>query len=111
MSNVNDVRLIGNVGHDINVNMSQNGGKAGVFSIAVNDYYTDAKGETVNRTNWFRCCVYGKVLEAVENSVRQGDKVLIIGELRAREYVNKEGVKVQQVEITCSHVYILVKKS
>lgn len=107
MSTVNEVRLIGNVGHDIEVNVSEKGGKAGVFSIAVNDYFTDSKGESITRVNWFRACVYGKVLEAVEPKINKGVRVMILGELKTREYTNREGQKVQLTEVVCSQLYVL----
>lgn len=111
MSNVNQVQLIGNVGNSIESRTLESGVKIGSFSIAVNDNFTDKQGQPQSRTNWFRVMLYGKVLEAVENQVKKGSRVMVIGELRQREYLDKEQRKVSTIEVTASVIYVFESRN
>lgn len=111
MSNVNSVQLIGNVGNSIEVKTLESGARIGNFSIAVNDNFTDAKGQPQSRVNWFRVMLYGKVLDAVENQVKKGCRTIVFGELRQREYLDKDQKKVSTVEVTASTIYVFDSKN
>jgi single-strand DNA-binding protein len=111
MSNVNEVRLIGNVGNAIEVKTLESGSRIGNFSLAVTNNFSTAKGEPQSETYWFRVVLYGKVLEAVESMVKKGSRVMVIGELRQREYLNKDQIKVSTVEVSASIVYTFESKN
>lgn len=110
MSNSNQVQLIGNAGGKPEIRTFETGSRIGTFSIAVNDYFTDSKGQPQQRTNWFRVVLYGKILDAVENSFDKGSRIMVIGELRSREYLNSQQQKIQTVEVSCSTLHVFMKK-
>lgn len=111
MSNVNQVQVIGNAGNAIEIKTLESGSRIGNFSIAVTNNFQTAKGEPQSETYWFRVVLYGKVLDAVEHMVKKGSRVMVIGELRQREYLNSEQRKVSTVEISASIVYTFELKS
>lgn len=106
MSNSNDVRLIGNAGGSLEIRTLDSGVKVGGFSIAVNNNFTDSKGQPVSNVNWFRVVLYGKVLEALEGKIEKGKRLSLVGELRQREYLNQSQQKISVVEIVASVIYV-----
>jgi single-stranded DNA-binding protein len=55
--------------------------------------------------------LYGKILDAVENSFDKGSRIMVIGELRQREYLNSQQQKVQTVEVSCSTLHVFAGKA
>lgn len=111
MSNVNQVQLIGNVGGSIEIKTLDSGSRIGNFSLAVTNNFTTSQGQPQSETYWFRVMLYGKVLEAVETMISKGSRVMVIGELRQREYLNKDQIKVSTVEVSASIVYKFESKN
>ncbi len=95
---MNTVKLIGNVGNEVNVLSFDNGKKAS-FSLATNETYTNKKNEEVKNTTWHNVVAWGKIAEVCEGLVSKGKLVSIEGKLNYRNYVNKENITVYVTEI------------
>lgn len=95
---MNTVKLIGNVGNEVNVLTFDNGKKAS-FSLATNETYTNKKNEEVKNTTWHNVVAWGKVAEVCADLVSKGKLVSIEGKLNYRNYVNKENRTVYVTEI------------
>lgn len=95
---MNSVKLIGNVGNEVNVLTFDNGKKAS-FSLATNETYTNKKNEEVKNTTWHNVVAWGKVAEVCADLVSKGKLVSIEGKLNYRNYVNKENKTVYVTEI------------
>jgi single-strand DNA-binding protein len=95
---MNTVKLIGNVGSEVNVLTFDNGKKVS-FSLATNETYTDKKNEEVKNTTWHNIVAWGKVAEVCADLVSKGKFVSIEGKLNYRNYVNKENKTVYVTEI------------
>ncbi|CAH0996160.1 Single-stranded DNA-binding protein [Emticicia aquatica] len=95
---MNSVKLIGNVGSEVNVLSFENGKKAS-FSLATNETYTNKKNEEVKNTTWHNVVAWGKVAEICADLVSKGKLVTIEGKLNYRNYVNKESKIVYVTEI------------
>jgi len=66
------------------------------FSVAVDYGFGENKG-----TNWLRCSLFGKRAEGqLPKYLVKGTQVAISGELRIREYDDKEGNKRTSVEVS-----------
>ena len=50
-------------------------------------------------TNWFRCNLWGKQAERIEQYMTKGKQVYISGELTLRPYTTKDGVEKMSVDI------------
>jgi single-strand DNA-binding protein len=68
---MNTVKLIGNVGNEVNVLTFENGKKAS-FSLATNETYTNKKNEEVKNTTWHNVVAWGKVAEVCADLVSKG---------------------------------------
>lgn len=100
---MNSVKLIGNVGSEVNVFNFDNGKKAS-FSLATNESYTNKQNEEVKNTTWHNIVAWGKVAEVCNDLVSKGKLVSIEGKLNYRNYVNKENKTVYVTEIVAYKV-------
>lgn len=112
MSNLkNKVQLMGFVGKDPEVKTVSTGNKMARFSMATNDYYTNAKGEKIEETYWHNIVVWGKQAEFVEKNVYKGTELAIEGKLVSRSYENKEGNKVYVTEVSANEIVLMSRKT
>jgi single-strand DNA-binding protein len=69
-------------------------------------------GEWVDgETNWYRVIKFGKGAEAIANTVKKGDEVIVIGTLKMNTYTDKNGVEKTQMEITVSELGVVPKSA
>lgn len=67
-------------------------------------------GEWVDgETNWYRVVKFGASAEAIAQTVRKGDEVIVIGTLKLNNYTDKNGVEKSQMEITASEIGVVPK--
>lgn len=105
---MNTVKLIGNVGNEVNVLDFENGKKAS-FSLATTESYTNKNNEEVKTTAWHNVVAWGKVAEVCANLVSKGKLVSVEGKLNYRNYVNKENKTVYVTEIVAFKVSETIK--
>jgi single-strand DNA-binding protein len=106
---MNTVKLIGNVGSEVNVLSFENGKKAS-FSLATTESYTNKNNEEVKNTAWHNVVAWGKIAEICQDLVSKGKLVSIEGKLNYRNYVNKEEKTVYVTEIIAYKVAEVEKK-
>ena len=87
----NSVRLIGNLGREVELNEIANGSKVARFTLATNDYFKNNKGEVVKETQWHSIVAWGKTAELMAKLLKKGSKVVLQGKLIHRTYEDKEG--------------------
>jgi single-strand DNA-binding protein len=98
MPYINNVEIAGNLGKDANSSTTKSGKQVIRFSIASNKRWTDKAGKEHETTDWFRVAASGS-LTKFANSLKQGDPVLVKGELRTGKYTDDNGVTRETVEI------------
>ena len=77
--------VVGNVGKDAEMRYTQSGQAVASFSVATNRQYTQANGEAVKETVWFRVSAWGKQAEVCNQYVKKGMMVLVEGRLNAEK--------------------------
>ena len=95
---MNKVILMGRLTRDPEVRYSQGENATAVarYSIAVNRRFKRA-GEP--DADFFNCVAFGRQAEFVERYLRQGTKIVVCGRLQTGSYTNRDGVKVNTVDI------------
>ena len=85
---VNKVILVGNVGRDPEIRLSQYGQKIVNLSLATSESWKDkATGERQDRTEWHRVVVFNPNLaDVVEKYVKKGSKLYLEGQLQSRKW-------------------------
>jgi single-strand DNA-binding protein len=85
----------GNVGSDSVLRSTQGGDQVLAFNLAVKQGYGQNE-----RTNWYRCNVWGKRGASIQQYLLKGVKAFVTGELTIGEYDGKPqyDVRVNEVE-------------
>lgn len=96
---VNKVILVGTCGQDPEVRYLPNGNAVTNLSLATSEQWTDKQtGQKVEKTEWHRVSMFGKVAEIAGEYLRKGSQVYIEGKLQTREW-EKDGIKRYITEI------------
>lgn len=106
MSIRNKVTLIGRTGKEVEIVNFENG-KLAKVSLATSDYFTNAKGEKVEETQWHNLVAYGRTADIMEKYVEKGDEIAVTGKLTYRNYEDKEGMKRYFTEIRMDELMLL----
>lgn len=76
------------------------------FSVANNVGYSDNQ-----KTNWFRCAVWGNKLDGLKNALLKGKLVFVTGELTLNEYSKNDGTKGFSADVKVNNVDFIGSKS
>jgi single-strand DNA-binding protein len=106
----NKVLLIGNLGANPDVRITDTGRKWAQFNIATSEVYRNAKGEKVRETQWHRVVAWGKVAEIAERYLDKGKEIAIEGRLVTRSYLDKDGSKKYITEVLVNELLMLGAK-
>ncbi len=107
---LNKIMLIGNLGKDPELQVTNDGTPVTKFSLAVSRKYKAQTGETKEETEWFNIVAWRSLAELTERYLHKGSKVYIEGRLTQRKYTDKEGVQRTAVEVIVSDVQFLDSK-
>lgn len=107
---VNKVILVGNVGKDPVVRYFDRGVAKATFPLATSEQYTNQQGETITSTEWHNIVLWRALAEVAEKSVKKGSQVYVVGKIKTRSYVDKEGNNKYITEILADAFLILDKK-
>jgi len=92
---INKVLLLGNLGSDPEIRVSQEGSKMATFSIATNETWKDKNtNEQQKRTEWHRIVIFSPGLaEIAEKYLKKGSLIYVEGQLRNRKYTDQSGME------------------
>jgi single-strand DNA-binding protein len=93
MQNLNNsVRLIGNLGKDVEVKNFESGTKKATINLATTEKYTNAEGEAIESTQWHKVIAWGKIAEHMATALKRGSRVSVEGEIQYKKYTDTQGV-------------------
>tara|TARA_X000000950_G_scaffold197760_1_gene238217 strand:- start:299 stop:757 length:459 start_codon:yes stop_codon:yes gene_type:complete len=98
---VNKVILVGRLGSDPEIRVSQDGNKIARFSVATSESWNDKNtNEKKEKTEWHRIVVFSKGLaQVIENYVKKGSQVYLEGQLRTNKYTDQAGIEKFSTEV------------
>lgn len=106
---INTVTVSGNLTREPELRNLPNGGQSVCsLRIAHNDRYKDSSGEWADRASYFDVSVWGGLGEWMANNLSKGQKVVVSGRLKWREW-GEEGNKRQAVDISADSVVPVVR--
>lgn len=111
---LNKVMLIGNLGKDPEIRVSQIGGRKSVsFSLATSLRYRDANGEQKEDTQWHNIVGWGKVADVVEQlGIHKGTSLYAEGRLTNRSWTDQaSGQKRYVTEVLLDSFQILTPRN
>ena len=98
---VNKVILVGRLGSDPEIRVSQDGNKIARFSVATSESWNDkSTNEKKERTDWHKIVIFSPGLsEIVEKYLKKGSQVYLEGQIRTRKYTDQAGVEKSTTEV------------
>ena len=111
---LNKVMLIGNLGKDPEIRVSQTTGRKVVtFSLATSRRYRDANGEQKEDTQWHNIVGWGKIADVFEQlGIRKGTSLYVEGRLTNRSWTDQaSGQKRYVTEVALDTFQILTPRN
>ena len=105
---INKVILIGNLGQDPEFRSTGSGQPIASFSLATSESWKDkTSGERIERTEWHRIAVWGRLAEVCRDYLHKGSKVYVEGRLQTRKWQDKDGNDQYTTEIRADEMKML----
>ena len=98
---INQVRLIGNLGQEPVSKKTKNGQDVAELSVATNEFFKKENGEFEQKTQWHRVICYGGCAN-VASLLKKGQRIEIEGKITSREWTDPTGIKKTITEIIVS---------
>ena len=107
---INKVILVGNVGKDPVIRYFDKGVAKANFPLATSESYTNQQGETITSTEWHNIVLWRALAEVAEKTIKKGSQVYVVGKIKTRSYVDKDGNNKYITEILADTLLVLEKK-
>ena len=107
---INKVILVGNVGKYPVIRYFDKGVSKATFPLATSETYTNQQGETITSTEWHNIVLWRALAEVAEKTVKKGSQIYIVGKIKTRSYVDKDGINKYITEILADTLLVLEKK-
>jgi single-strand DNA-binding protein len=102
--------IVGNVGKDAELSYTPQGIAVAKFSVAVSK--VTGRGENKQeKTTWFRVTIWRERAENLSQYIKKGKKLMVIGEVDASAYTNKDGQPTASLELTANDIRFLDSRS
>lgn len=109
MSGIN-ITVTGNMTDDPQVRYTPSGVAVASFSVAVNERYKDESGAWKDGpTSFVRCNAWRDLAEHTAETLSKGDRVMVTGLLRQRDYQAQDGSKRTVWEVAATEVGVALR--
>lgn len=102
---LNRVMLLGNLGADPELRMTQGGQAVLKLRLATTESYLDRNQTRQERTEWHSVTVWGKRGEALAKILSKGSSIFVEGSIRTSSY-EKDGQKHYRTEINANNIIL-----
>lgn len=96
---LNEVKLLGNVGSELELKYIPSGDAVLNFSLATNESYKNKDGKRVDKTEWHRVVAWRTTAELIAKLAHKGSKMFISGKLQTRKWDDNKNVTHYTTEI------------
>ena len=104
---INKVILVGNLGNDPEMKYTQGGMAVCSLSLATTSVRKDKDGNQVEKTEWHRVKLFGKLGEIAGEYLRKGRQVYIEGSIRYDKFTGQDGVEKYFTDIVADEMQML----
>jgi single-strand DNA-binding protein len=100
------ITITGRLGADPELRFTQSGAAVASLRIVTDRRFKNAQtGEWESKdTSWWSVQAWKQLAENVAESLSKGDLVIVVGDIKQREYETREGEKRTVVEVEARHV-------
>ena len=98
---INKAILLGRLGGDPEIRVSQDGNKIARLSLATTDNWKDKEtNERKEKTEWHRVVIFSKGLaEIAEKYLKKGSLIYVEGQIKSRKYTDQSGMEKYTTEV------------
>lgn len=107
---VNKIFIIGRLARDPELRYTQNGSAIANMTVATDESFVGSDGNKVERTEWHRVTVFGKMAESCGNYLGKGSLVHVEGSLATRKWQDQNGQDRYTTEIKAQRVQFLDRR-
>ena len=107
---LNKVMIIGRLGQDPETRFMPNGNAVCNLSVATDESYKNKDGQKVEKTEWHRVSMFGKLAEIAGQYLTKGAQVFIEGKLETRKWQADDGSDRYTTEIKAFSMQMLDSK-
>lgn len=107
---VNQVQLIGHLGHDPEMITFATGSNLVKLRIATNESYKNKKGAYNSVTQWHTVSAWGPLAERMATTLVKGQRVLISGKIENRSWETSEGERRFSTQVKAREFALLEKR-
>ncbi len=105
---VNKAIIVGTLGRDPEVKYTAGGSAVANISVATNETWKDkSSGENVERTEWHRIVLFGKLAEIAGQYLKKGSQVYFEGKIQTRKWQDQGGQDRYATEIVANEMQML----
>ena len=104
---VNKVILIGNLGVDPELKVTNSQMSVSNLRVATHEKFTNAQGEKVESTEWHTIVVFGKLADNCAKYLSKGSKIFVEGKLKTRKWTDKDGHEKYSTEVVANTIEFL----
>lgn len=103
---LNKVMLLGNLGADPELRMTQGGQAVLKMRLATSETYFDRNKVKQERTEWHSVIVWGARAEGLAKILSKGSRIFVEGRLQTSSWEDKEGVKRYKTEVNATNILL-----
>ncbi len=109
---INKVILVGNVGADPEIRTTESRVKMARIRLATTErIFNRQTNENREHTEWHTVMVWRGLADVADKYIRKGSQIYIEGNLRTRDWVDKENVKHYTTEIVAYELKLLGRRT
>jgi len=109
MAGINKAIILGNVGNEPDIRVTQAGKCVASFSIATSENWKDQQGNKQEKTTWHNIVAFDRLAEVIRDYVKKGSKVYVEGKHQVDEY-EKNGEKRYSSKVVIRELQMLDSK-
>ncbi len=102
---LNKVLLLGNLGADPELRVTQGGTAILKLRLATSESYLDRNNARQERTEWHQVTVFGPRGEGLSKILSKGDRIFVEGRIQTSSY-DKDGEKRYRTEVVATNVLL-----
>jgi single-strand DNA-binding protein len=100
----NFITFIGNLTDDPELRFTGGGAAVATLRVASNRRFTDRSGNQQEETTFLNVNAWRDLAENAAESLKKGDRVIVIGRVKVRSYENQQGQTVWVTEIEADEI-------
>ena len=105
---INKAIIVGTLGKDPEIKYTAGGSAVANISVATNESWKDKNtGENVERTEWHRIVMFGKLAEIAGQYLKKGSQVYFEGKIQTRKWQDQQGQDRYSTEIVANEMQML----